>query len=335
MLTPDDTYRIAALWIGRLGDFLIATPFLHALRVRFPQARITVVVGERGREAAALCPDVDEILVVRKAVHLLDNIDLASRLAREPHDLLVDLNSSFSRASCALAWCADARVKLAFRKRSGNGVFTETIPAPADTEHMLDRYARLAAAVGAPFEPRLRVQVPQAEAEAGRLALQRVLGETDARVVLIHPGNFKKFDNRWPEDKFVALTERLLALRDVAPVYLAGPGEEERVRAMAARLQPPVPWLPPMSLGALAGALREAELLVVNATGTAHLASALEVPTLSFLSGYTKAVWMPKAGPHHCVVSASWESCRDISVDAAWEALTAALARPRPAKSDR
>lgn len=339
-LDPAD--RIVVLWIGRLGDFLLATPFIHALRERFPKARITAIVGERGSEAARLCPDVDEVLTLRHAGHPLAGLRLAARLAAERCDLLVDLNSAFSRASTALAWLSRARVKVAFRKPTGNAVFTRTIDAPAETEHMLDRYARLAQAIGAPYEPRLRVRVSEAAALAGRRALYKALGTASpgsgppsGDIVLIHPGNFKKFDNRWPEEKFVALTDRILDLPGVLPVYMAGPGEEKPVREIIARLKRPVPWLKPMSLGALAGALRHARLLIVNATGTAHLAAALDVPTFTFLSGYTKTVWMPKTGPHHFLVSSSWESCRDIGVDEAWAAISPLLARPAPAKSER
>ncbi|MBI4425445.1 MAG: glycosyltransferase family 9 protein [Elusimicrobia bacterium] len=336
-LALNDARRIALLWIGRLGDFLVATPFLRALRRRFPGAEVTVIVGERGREAAALCPEVDEIRVLGKLHAPLANLHLAATLAAGCYDLLVDLNTAFSRSSAAVAWLTQARVKLGFRKAAGNRLFTHLVQAPETAEHMLDRYGRLAAAIDAPYEPLMSVRVPEPEGARGRAAVREALARAapGARPVLIHPGNFQKFENRWPEDRFAALTDRLLDDPAAAPVYLCGPGEEAQARAIVARLKRPVPMLAPMSLAALAGALTEAELLIVNATGTAHLAAALGVPTLTFLGGYTKAVWMPRAGPHYSVVSASWESCRDISVDAAWEALGSALKELRAAKSAR
>lgn len=322
-----DVERVAALWIGRLGDFLIATPFLHALRERFPQARITAIVGERGREAAELCPGVDEILTLHKLARPLANLRLAAALLRGRYDLLVDLNSAFSRASTAVAWLARAKVKLAFARGAGNGVFTHTVAAPAETEHMLDRYARLAGAIGAPYRPKLRARVPEPGGSAGRETMRRLreAAPAGARLVLIHPGNFKKVENRWPEEKFISLTDRLLQRGGCAVAYLAGPGEEEPVRNIVERCGHEIPVVGPMSLAALAGALSETDLLIVNATGTAHLAAALEVPTFTFLSRYTKAVWMPREGPHHSVVSPSWESCRETGVDEAWSALVAAL----------
>ncbi|MBI5202161.1 MAG: glycosyltransferase family 9 protein [Elusimicrobia bacterium] len=322
--------KIAVIWVGRLGDFLITIPFLNGLRRRFPGATITVVVGERGREAAELSNAVDETL----ALGGLGTVRAAARLAAGGYDLLIDLNSSFSKTSVALSRFARARVKLAFHRSKGNGPFTHT-EACSDDLHMLDRYALLAKALGAPYAPEAdaELRLDPAELSAGREAVLRASGGEAA--ALIHPGNFKKFDNRWPEDHFVALTQRLISRGGPRPVYLAGPGEEAPVRAIAERSSPRAAVVGPMSLAATAGALRACELLIVNATGTAHLGWLLKVPTFTFLSGYTAKIWMH--GPsalHHDVRSSSWESCRDIPVDSAWAALEPFLASlPRRAKT--
>ncbi len=318
------------IWIGRLGDFLITIPFLDGLRRRFPEARITVVVAERGREAAELCAGIDEVLTLGG----LSTLRVAAKLAAGRFDLLIDLNSAFSKTSVALSRLAGARVKLAFHRAKGNRPFTHT-EACSDDLHMLDRYELLARALGAPYEPEAAapLRLDRREEEAGRDAVRRASG--GGPVVLIHPGNFKKFENRWPEASFAALTERLLARGRLAPVYMAGPGEEAPVRLIAERISSRPPVIGPMSLSATAGALMEADLLVVNATGTAHLGWLLSVPTFTFLSGYTAKIWMHGPSPlHHQVVSNSWESCRDISVEAAWAALEPFLASlPRRAKT--
>ena len=43
------------------------------------------------------------------------------------------------------------------------------------------------------------------------------------------------------------------------------------------------------------------------------------------LAGYTAAVWAPRSGPHWSVVARDWESCRGVSADEAWAALSPAL----------
>ncbi len=318
----NEARRIALLWIGRLGDFIVSTAALASIRRRFPQARIALVVGEKGEEIAALCPDVDEVLVLRPAHRLAENLRLLLRV-RGPWDLLIDLNTSFSRSSAALAWLARSAVKLAFDKGRASCIYTRLLEPAAEAEHMLDRYARLARALDAPYEPKTGLRIPPAALQEARRRLDS-LGLPPGGIIAVHPGNFKKFDNRWPEEKFVELSDRL-ADAGLNLLYMAGPGEENEVKDLVARLKRPVPVLPPLPVAQTAALLSLLDLLVVNATGTAHLAAAVGAPTFSFLSGYTKTVWMPREGPHFSVVSSSWHSCRDIPVEAAFRALSEAL----------
>ena len=92
-----------------------------------------------------------------------------------------------------------------------------------------------------------------------------------------------------------------------------------------------MPVLGSLTIEESAALMEAAGLFIGNATGSAHLAAAVGTKTLTFLSAYTKKVWMPQDGgpdgPRHFqLVSESWNSCRDIPVDAAAAALRRALA---------
>ncbi|HVE11889.1 MAG TPA: glycosyltransferase family 9 protein, partial [Elusimicrobiota bacterium] len=174
-------------------------------------------------------------------------------------------------------------------------------------------------------DPRPRARVPEADrAEAARV-LEALKLPRGARPVLVFAGNFKKFDNRWPEEKFAALLDALRARNDVAPILLSGPGEEAAVRAIAASR--PVPVLGPYPIGLTAALIERAGLLVSSATGTAHLAVAVGATLVSVLGRYTRAIWMPKPGApkHFCAVSESWTSCRDVPVEKVLAELDRAL----------
>ena len=332
-----DVRQVTVFWVGRLGDFLLATPFLRSLRIRFPRARIRMVVGDKGLEIAQMCPDIDEIRTVRSVLHPFANLRLAWNLRFKPADLLIDLNPSYSRVSTVLGLCAAAKTKLCFEK-PGSFAFTHQIAEAGVNEHMLDRYGRLAQVLNMAYEPTLRVRLSDEDRGIGKkimaasLRLLKLPETKENRLWIgIHPGNFKKFDNRWPEENFVELAGRLLQLPNIQLFFLSGPGEEKQVRAIAEKLPQKAPVLPPFSLRETAGILSCLNLLIVNATGTAHLAAALQVPTFTFLSRYTKTLWMPRSGPHFSVVSGEWESCRNIPVEEAWKALQHALKHFSPA----
>ncbi len=221
----DDIRLIRLVWIGRLGDLLAATPFFAALRGRFPNAKIILFTGERGASAARLIADIDGFRALSRFHRPWRNFALAAELLRERADLLIDLNPAFSRSAWTLAGLSRARVKAAFSKSRGDSSFDLLVDAPAEAEHVLERYARLAAAFAAPYRAKLKVRVPEtAYAEAERILTDTGLSGAKPRIG-VFPGNFKKFDNRWPRKRFIELASRLKA-RGLGLLFLAGPGED-------------------------------------------------------------------------------------------------------------
>lgn len=311
--------RIVLLWVGRLGDVLVSTPFLDGLRRAAPKAHIVLVTAEAGEGGARLLDCVDEVAVVRKGRRVLANAALLPLLTRRA-DLLVDLNSAPSGTALTLARLARARTRAAFKRGRGDALFTLKADAPDEREHMLDRYARLAALLGFAPAQEMRVAVSEAaDAKAGALLAEL------PRPVALFPGNFKKSENRWPEARFAEIADRLAARPGLSPFWLSGPGEEEDVRRTAALAKTPLPVLGPFPLEVTAAVLNRSALYVGNCTGVSHLAAAVGTPSFMPLAGYTAAVWAPRSGQHWSAVSPDWESCRPVTVDQAWAALQPAL----------
>ena len=309
---------LTCLLIGRVGDVIVCTPFLRGLRRRFPQARIRLVVGYRSRQVLPLIPFIDASCVLEKPLSFLGHARLAWALLRGPCDLLIDLNPSFSKTSTILARALPARERLSFDKGRGPAVFSRTVAAPGEREPMAERYRRLAQALDAPYSPETELLLPAADVAQAQAELAAGPGFK----IAIHPGNFDRFSFRWPEEKFAALTDRLLDDARLRLFYVAGPGEEEPVREIVSALKRPVPILPPSRLGVTGAMLKRMDLFVCNITGTTHLAAALGVPTFGFYAGYTQAVWRPAWERHGGTVCPEWESCRETTVEEAYSALT-------------
>lgn len=332
-LDVSKTERITCLYIGRVGDVIVATSLLRALRRRFPRARIRVLASWRSAQVAPLVPFADEWAYLEKTPRVLSHLSFVWRVLAEPCDLLVDLNSSYSKTSMLIAAGVRAPVKLAFDKGRGPKSFTHKLPAPGEKEHMWDRYGRLAEALGASSEetaPELKLP-PADVVEALALLGPLLQPPTSAFKIAIHPGNFDRFSFRWPEEKFVALTDLLLGDPTLKVFYMGGPGEADKVAEIVARLKRPVPVLPPARLGVSGAMLQRMDLFVCNITGTTHLAAALGVPTFGFYAGYTQAVWRPRGARHGGTLCPEWESCRETTVDDAYAALKDHVARLRPA----
>lgn len=319
--------RVTCLYTGRIGDVIVATPFLRALRRRFPKARVRLVVGRRAAAVLPLIPFIDAGVALGGALDLGAHLRLAWTLLREPDDLLVDLNSAYSNTSTFLARLSRARRRLAFDKGRGPRVFDLTLPAPGEREHMSERYARLAEAIGGPGGPDLELRVPEdAQAEADRLLAPLLADARGAFKILVHPGNLTRPPSLWPVARLAELCGRLQAVAGLRLFLLAGPGERETAAALAAALPRPAPVLPAAPLPVVAGMTRRMDLLLGSLTSTTHLAAALGVPTFAFYEGYTEALWHPRGAIHGGTVSSSWNDVQSTTVDEAWSALTAHLA---------
>ncbi len=320
--------RVTCACIGRIGDVIVATPFLRALRARFPRARIRLIAGRRAAQVLPLIPFVDEVAALGGPAQVGAHLRLALSLLREPCDLFVDLNSSFSKTSTLIARASRARVSLAFEKGKGPRVFNRTVPAPGEREPMSSRYARLAEAIGAPRGPDLELRVPPAdEARAEKLIGPLLAAGTGTFRVLVHPGNIARPPAFWPADRLGKLCRRLQGEAALSLFFLAGPGEFETVRDIARTLPHPAPILPAAALPVVAGMIKRMHLLVGSLTSTTHLAAALGVPTFAFYEGYTQAVWRPVGARHGGTVSAQWSGVGSTTVDEAHAALKEHLAR--------
>ncbi|MFI5371505.1 MAG: glycosyltransferase family 9 protein [Candidatus Eisenbacteria bacterium] len=132
-IDPDLVERILVLKPhDQLGDFMVATPTLRALRERFPTARITLVTRAFLADLAHAQPDVHEVLVLPRVSGLGEALALARALGSvfrlRPH-LAVVLNSvSRSKTADALAAWSRARVVVG-RSHVGDGPLPAGLPA--------------------------------------------------------------------------------------------------------------------------------------------------------------------------------------------------------------
>lgn len=323
--------RITCLYIGRIGDVIVATPFLRALRKRFPKARIRLIAGYRAVQVLPLIPFVDETVVLGRPGQVGAHLTLALSLLREPCDLLVDLNSSFSKTSTMLARAARPRLSLAFEKGKGPRVFNRVIPAPQEREHMALRYERLTEAIGGTYGPDLELRVPpEDDARAAKLLAPLIAADPGAFRVLVHPGNITRPPAFWPSDRLAELCRGLQDDPTLKLFFLAGPGELETVRGISSKLPRSAPILPAAPLPVVAGMVKRMNLLVGSLTSTTHLAAALGVPTFAFYEGYTQAVWRPRGARHGGTVSAQWSGVGSTTVAQAQAALKEHLSRLSP-----
>lgn len=300
--------RILVLRRCCLGDVLMTTPLLRALRGAYPRASITYAVG--GWSAAALRdnPDLDGAIVLPERLTWRAWVRLTGRLRRERFDLAVLPERSPLVGLVALLAGIPRRVGLDSAHRG----FALTDPAPVrGVRHEVERALDLARALGlqAP-SPRLNYR-PSAAAEAVIAAL---LDRHAARepLFVVHPGGgvnpgVTMDEKRWPPERFAAVADALLERHGGAIILVGAASDRAVVAATAAALRHEALNLcGGLDLDALAALCRRATLYLGNDSGTTHLAEACGAPTVVVfgptdpamygpIDGVGEAVWDPVA----------------------------------------
>lgn len=300
-----------------LGDAVMTTPALRALRRQRPEAWIVVQLPSHLApllEGSGLCDEVWS-LASRSGGLRGWRADVA-RIAADRFDLGIAMPESISSALLMRLGRVGRVVGFA-RDPLRRALLHRAVPAPADwgRRRMVSRerfgLVLVAAALGdetdggrtsaaeggvralaSPSrpEPDLRLALSVTAAETARLA--RALAEAglaseafaaDPPVVLA-PGASFGAAKCWPAESFAALAERLRA-RGLPVLLLGAPGESARLRAVCAAMERPeaVGVLDgSLDLGALKALMRGARALVANDAGARHVAAAFGLPSVIF-----------------------------------------------------
>jgi heptosyltransferase-2 len=285
--------RSIALFLPNwVGDVVMATPAVAAVRSHFPRARVLGVCTQYVAETVAGSPRLDRVLTYDKRKPL----DLIRELRRERADAAILFPNSFRSALLArLGGCSrvvgfarygrDALLDVRlYPRRDDRG---RPRPSP-----VIDDYNRLAVALGTP-DPGHRMELFTTSAEDA-LAAQAwaTLGLARYRTVVgLNPGGAFGASKHWPH--FGELARQLATRRGAGVLVLCGPSErDEANRIVAAANHPNVTTLAslPLSLGLTKAVVKRLDVLVTTDSGPRHFATALGVPAVT-LFGPTHIAW--------------------------------------------
>jgi heptosyltransferase-2 len=289
--------RILVCLPSWVGDTVMATPALRALRAAHPEAWIGAVGRPALQDLLAGLPSFDAFLPVARQGLLART--RALRAARA--DLAVLLPDS-PRAALAPFLARIPRRGGYARDRLRRLLLTDALPPPQEAGRrqpisMIERYLRVTRALGCPDQGtalELRVDPEAAERVAKDLA-RRGAPET-ARLLLVTPGAAFGSSKLWPPEHFARACDGLARRHGLLPVLAPAPGEQAIAQAVAGRMaeRALVISQPEATLAELKALVAQASLLLGNDTGPRQIAVALGRPAV-VLMGPTD----PRHTAHH------------------------------------
>lgn len=297
MTGPTRTPRLLVVLPNWVGDVVLATPTLRALRAGLPDWHITHLMRPYVQDVLhppAWCDDV--VLWPAAEANVAAHLGLIRRLQRPACDAAVLMTNSFR--SALLVRLAGVRRRIGYARDYRSWMLTDPLPVPRAgrrpaIESMIDYYARLAAALGCGVQnPALELSTDcDSQAEVRRWLAEHNAGPSDT-VIVLNPGAKFGASKLYPAERFAEVGSALAARRGARIFITAGPGEHdiaERVRGHMT--EPSVVLAPPLlNLRTLKALIARADLLITNDTGPRHFAIAFGVPVVT-LFGPTHPGW--------------------------------------------
>jgi len=276
---PRTIRRVIILRPDRLGDIILTTPMLSALRACVPQARVTVVVAERYQLILAGHPAVDEVVPV-PGDSLKDFWRGRARLrALRSGEGTCIIAGEISWPSSLLAWWLKGEYRVGYDTQGMAFLFTHALPYPYRRvkTHQVEVELGLLRAFGCtsdPSEARLSVTVPQAARDAAAAWIRSRGLAAGRTTVMIHPGSRSRY-TRWAPERFGQVGDWVQRETAAQLIVLCGPGERPVVDRMVARMASPPLLAEGLTLEVVAALIGHCALFIGNSTGTTHLAAAM------------------------------------------------------------
>jgi lipopolysaccharide heptosyltransferase II len=264
---------------------LMTTPAMRACRETFG-CRVTLLTSRAGAAAARHVPEVDEVITYAAPWMKVAVPDAHEPLLQELKKGKFDAAAIFtvySQSALPAAYlCTLAGIprRLAHCHENPYHLLTDWQPDPEPAQrvrHEVARQLELVASVGArTSDERLSFDVPA----WAHQRVQRILERMERQVVVVHVGA-SAASRRYPPEQYARAVDLLIERTGCAALFTGDAGEEALVRSVQdAMTHRTLSLVGTLELAELAALIAQADLLICNNTGPAHIAAAVDTPVV-------------------------------------------------------
>jgi len=289
--------KILLVRLRLIGDVVLTTPLLRALKRTYPAAQLTYLVEPAAAPVVRGNPHLAHVVLVPKRrglARVRDDVSIARRLRRERFDVAIDLHGG-PRAAW-FTWASGARMRIGYAIAGRAWMYTHVIDRPRDEApraSVVNQWDLLAPLdIGPPDparDPLEMVEDAQAAASVDRrLREARITGAHPVIVVHVSAGNPFR---RWPRESFEALVIAL-ARRDPSRriILTSGPSDASATKAIADGARAAlgasaaaVPEVGEFDLAELRALVGRAAVYIGGDSGPLHIAGTTTTPIVALL----------------------------------------------------
>ena len=281
--------RVLVVKLRSIGDTVLATPSLFALRRFLPKAQIDILLEDWVAPLLEGSDLVDHVLTVGDSAQ--SRLAVARELRRRSYDVAFNLHGGTTATFFVRA--SGARHRAGFSHYQYSFLYNHLAAAATEfwrkeNVHSAEQQLALLGSSGIPVDDLPSSSLPVTD--KGRTARVRDWFERGSYVIL-HPGA-AFFTKRWPAASF-ARTAEFLAAGGLNSVAIGSPDETQILDELKRAANVPVTTLSDLTLPEITALASKARIFIGNDSGIAHIAAAMKVPTVVVFGSSNRDHWRP------------------------------------------
>jgi len=325
-----------------IGDLVCTTPSIRAVREKYPDAKIGILVNTYNADAVSNNPDIDEVYIYEKAKHATDksklsvwlnNLRVLQKIRKEKYDVAIGCGSYSPRlARYTLLTGAKTRIGYLKKGMEKSKLYNMPLYDSEKTLHEVEKTYNLLSFLGINGKPsELRIFPETREVNKIKDFLRSSGFLKEKPVIAFHISS-RRPENRWPAQRFIELANLISANYTAAILLLWSPGSEknvyhpgddEKAEIIKNSLTPSPVLYKTTHIRELIAALSVSSLVVCCDGGAMHIAAALGKPIVTIWGSTSPDSWAPW-GTRHIILKKN-RNTADISVKDAFTAVSKLL----------
>ncbi|MDD2752450.1 MAG: lipopolysaccharide heptosyltransferase II, partial [Candidatus Omnitrophica bacterium] len=296
----DDFARILIVRTDRIGDVILSTPVIKALKVKYPFSFIAMMVAPAAKDIVEGNPYLDEVIIYDKdAKHKgwFASMKFARNLKRKKFDLAVILHPT-NRVHL-VTFFAGIKRRIGYNRKLGF-LLTDRITHTKQygEKHELEYNLDLLKVLGIEAQDRDLFMPLKKESEnwVDELFKEKGIKQED-RLLAIHPAASCP-SKIWPHERFAEVADRLVDKYGFKVLVVGGPKDITLAQDVTGHmLHEAINLAGKTSVSQLASVLKRCRLFISNDSGPVHIGSAVEVPVISIFGRNQKGLSPLRWGP--------------------------------------
>jgi heptosyltransferase III len=290
--------KILLIQLKRIGDLILTMPAIAAVREKFPDAHLTLVISSEGKALAPAIAGVNKLLVMPRG---LAGFWAVAAIARGKFDFCVDFTRNDRSALLVFLSRAKKRIvsfRIKVRSKFRTRFYNEFVPHRMRDMHTIDYHLGLLEPLGISNCSRaIRLELPKSAHQTTRQLLSA--HNIGKNFIIFHPGSARA-EKFWNAQRWADILNHAADKHDVDLVLTGGssPLEQTHIGDIESKVRHRVVDLSGKTdLLTLAALITSARLLITVDSAPMHLAAASRTPQVILFGPTNPYHWRPRESP--------------------------------------